>query len=97
MPKNKQKDAGNELLEAIVSYVNRNSKEQDIPAGYYPKEWYYDKLNVHRDKFYNLVAKLKKLDAIDMVMCMRHTNGRMRKLSFYRIDPALQKKLGIKL
>jgi len=97
MPKKNTKTDGNDLLEAIVSYVNRHSKEQDVPAGFYPKEYYFKKLNVQRCKFYSLVRKLKKIDAIEMVMCMRHQNGRMLNMSFYRITPAFQKKLGIKL
>jgi hypothetical protein len=97
MPKKNTKTDGNDLLEAIVSYVNRNSKEQDVPAGFYPKEYYFEKLNVQRCKFFTLVRKLKKINAIEMVMRMRHSNGSMRNKSFYRITPAFQKKLGIKL
>ncbi|CAB5238161.1 hypothetical protein UFOVP144_10 [uncultured Caudovirales phage] len=97
MPKTKNKTDGNELLEVIVSYVNRNSKEEDVPAGYYPKEWYFDKLNIQRCKFFHLIKKLKKINAVDMILRKRHHNGRMHKMSFYRIDPVLQKKLRIKL
>ena len=88
---------GNSILKAIVSYVNRNSKEQDIPKGFYDKEFYYKKFGCTRKMFIVLIQKLKLTNSIECIQLKRHHNGAMKKMGFYKIKPSVLKNLGIKL
>jgi hypothetical protein len=93
----KKTTKGNSILQAIVSYVNRNSKEQDVPSGFYDKEFYYKKFGCTTKMFITLISKLKINDSVECIQLKRHHKGMMKKIAFYKIKPSVLKDLGIKL
>lgn len=93
----KKTTKGNSLLRAIVSYVNRNSKEQDVPIGFYDKEFYYKKFGCTTKMFITLIKKLKITNSVECVQLKRDFNGKIKKMAFYKIRPSVLKDLGIKL
>lgn len=88
---------GNSLLRAIISYVNRNSREQDIPKGFYDRQFYYKKLGCSVKMFTTLIQKLKVSNSVECIQLKRHHNGAIKKMGFYRIKPSVLKQLGIKI
>jgi hypothetical protein len=88
---------GNSILRAIVSYVNRNSREQEIPKGFYDKHFYYKKFGCTTKMFITLIDKLKATNSVECIQLKRQYNGAIKKMGFYKIKPSVLKDLGIKL
>lgn len=88
---------GNSLLKAIVSYVNRNSREQEIPKGFYDKHFYYKKFGCTTKMFITLIEKLKVTNSVECIQLKRHHNGAIKKMGFYKIKSSVLKQLGIKI
>lgn len=88
----KRKEKTADILRA---FLYRNSKEQQVPAGYIGKDELKKRLSLSENQFARLVPELVKRKEIDRIVLKRVKDGRIYKMAFYKLGGYLVKVLKV--
>jgi CTP-dependent riboflavin kinase len=79
----------------LRTFLYRNNKEQELPEGYIGKEDLKKRLMISENQFARIVPELVKRKEIDRIVRKRVKDGRIYKMSFFKLSGYLVKVLKV--
>lgn len=84
------------VIDALREYVNRNSEEEDVPAGFYSRDDCVLKMKCTKRQFQSLARKMIKEGMCKVRHVKRHKTKRIYSIPYYSFDPIASRLLGLK-
>jgi hypothetical protein len=84
------------VIEALREYVNRNSGEEDVPAGFYSRDECMKMMKCSKKQFTTLARKMVKEGICKVRILKRYKTRCIYNIPYYSFDPIARKHLGLK-
>jgi hypothetical protein len=79
----------------VLEYLNRNTKYDEIPDGYYSRKHIFDVTGYSERQFYKFVAKAKAQKMVEYKWFKIAKGARVSRSTFYKFNPVLMKLMGL--
>jgi hypothetical protein len=84
------------VIEALREYVNRNSGEEEVPAGFYSCEQCTKMMTCSKKQFLRLAKKMIEDGVCKVRVLKRYKTRRLYDTLYYSFDPIARRLLGLK-
>lgn len=84
------------VIDALREYVNRNSDEEDVPAGLYSRDDCMKMMKCSKKQFLCLARKMIKEGVCKVRHVKRYKTKRIYSIPYYSFDPIARRLLGLK-
>jgi hypothetical protein len=79
----------------VLEYLNRNTKYDEIPDGYYSRKQILEVTGYSQRQFYKFVAKARVNKMAEYKWFKIANGARVSRSTFYKFNPALVKLMGL--